>query len=45
MSDVVENLIVKCAKNVQTPIPGDKILAWKKFTVQYFKSSPSSFLD
>jgi hypothetical protein len=45
MSEVVENLIVKCGKQLPTGlIQGDKIQEWKKYTIQYFKISPNTFL-
>ena len=45
MSEVVENLVVKCGKQMPTGmISGDKIQEWKKYTIQYFKISPNTFL-
>ena len=46
MQEVMENLIVKCGKMLPTgiKIPGKKIDQWKKYTIQYFKKSPNSFL-
>lgn len=46
MSEVLENLIVKAGKMLpeEVCIEGQTIYKWKKFTNQYFKASPDTFL-